>query len=189
MTWSKHSRRIDPISRSAKPFCQGEAGVMGLSRMPMARNRRVTTAAQMRARSIPRECFCDLARNPFCGRMCCDADPDQLSAIQSYYDVGVEQVEANGRDNEQVHSGDILSMITQKSAPSLAWRPASLHHVFGDTRLRDLKPELEQFAVDAWRAPKRILHAHSPDQLAQLRVDLRSPSPRARLPTPVAAKP
>jgi magnesium transporter len=38
------SRRIDPISRSAKPFCQGEAGAVGLSRMPMARNRRVTTA-------------------------------------------------------------------------------------------------------------------------------------------------
>jgi hypothetical protein len=41
--WSTHSRRIDPISRLAKPFCQGEAGVVGLSRMPMARNRRVTT--------------------------------------------------------------------------------------------------------------------------------------------------
>ena len=27
----------------AKPFCQGEAGAVGLSRMPMARNRRVTT--------------------------------------------------------------------------------------------------------------------------------------------------
>ncbi len=25
-----------------KPFCQGEAGAVGLSRMPMARNRRVT---------------------------------------------------------------------------------------------------------------------------------------------------
>jgi len=37
--WSTHSRRIDPISRSAKPFCQGEAGAMGLSLMPMARNR------------------------------------------------------------------------------------------------------------------------------------------------------
>jgi len=36
-------RRIDPISRSAKPFCQGEAGAVGLSRMPMARNLRVTT--------------------------------------------------------------------------------------------------------------------------------------------------
>src|SRR6202040_443129 len=42
--WSTHSRRIDPISRSAKPLCQGEAGAVGLSRMPMARNRRVTRA-------------------------------------------------------------------------------------------------------------------------------------------------
>src|SRR5260370_19727378 len=38
MMWSTHSRRIDPISRSARPFCQGEAGAVGLSRMPMARN-------------------------------------------------------------------------------------------------------------------------------------------------------
>jgi hypothetical protein len=29
MKWSTHSRRIDPISRSAKPFCQGEAGAIG----------------------------------------------------------------------------------------------------------------------------------------------------------------
>src|ERR1700694_4229667 len=36
--------------------------------------------------------------------------------------------------------------------------------------------------------PKRIFDAHPPDQYAQLRVDLRSPSPWARLPTPVAAK-
>lgn len=28
--WSTHSRRIDPISLSAKPFCQGEAGAAGL---------------------------------------------------------------------------------------------------------------------------------------------------------------
>ena len=41
--WSTLSRRIDPIGRSAKPFCQDEAGAVGLSRMPMARNRRVTT--------------------------------------------------------------------------------------------------------------------------------------------------
>jgi hypothetical protein len=35
MKWFTHSRRIDPINRSAKPFCQGEAGAIGLSRMPM----------------------------------------------------------------------------------------------------------------------------------------------------------
>src|SRR5450756_715174 len=36
--------------------------------------------------------------------------------------------------------------------------------------------------------PKLIFDAHPPDQYAQLRVDLRSPSLWARLPTPVAAK-
>jgi hypothetical protein len=70
----------------------------------------------------------------------------------------------------------------------LAWRPPSFDHVLGNARLRDLKPKLEQFPVDAWRTPKRILPAHSPDQDAQLRVDLRSSSQWARLPAPVAAK-
>jgi hypothetical protein len=76
----------------------------------------------------------------------------------------------------------------QEGSPSLAWWPPSFDHVLGDARLRDLKPELEQFAVDAWRTPKRILAAHPPDQDAQLRVDLRSSSQWARLPTPVAAE-
>jgi hypothetical protein len=48
-------------------------------------------------------------------------------------------------------------MVTQKRAPGLAWWPASLHHVLGDAGLRDLKPELEKLAVDARRAPKRVL--------------------------------
>src|SRR4051812_31204114 len=33
-------------------------------------------------------------------------------------------------------------MVAQEDAPSLAGWPASLDHVFGDTRLRYLKPEL-----------------------------------------------
>jgi hypothetical protein len=53
---------------------------------------------------------------------------------------------------------------------------------------RHTKPELEQFAVDAWRTPKLVLRAHPPDQRAEFRVDLRSPSQWARLPTPVATK-
>jgi hypothetical protein len=79
-------------------------------------------------------------------------------------------------------------MITQEGSPSLAWWPTPFDHVLGDARLRDLKPELEQFAVNAWRAPKRIFDTHLPDQYAQLRLDPRSPSRWARLPTPVAAK-
>jgi hypothetical protein len=76
----------------------------------------------------------------------------------------------------------------QEGPPSLAGRRPPFDHVLGDARLRDLEPELEQFAVDAWRPPKRILYAHPADQCAQLRVYLRSPSLGARLPTPVTAK-
>ena len=42
--------------------------------------------------------------------------------------------------------------------------------------------------MDTWRAPKRIFDAHPPDQYAQLRLELRSPSPAARRPTPVSVK-
>jgi hypothetical protein len=79
-------------------------------------------------------------------------------------------------------------VVTQKGFPPLARRPASLDHVLGDARLCDLKPELEQFAVDSWRTPKRVLNAHPPDQYAEVRLDQRPPSPRTRLPTSVATK-
>src|SRR5665213_3093830 len=137
---------------------------------------------------IPREGLGQLACYPFSRWVCCDVDPDQVSAVQTDDDEGIEQVEANGRDNEQIHGSNVRRVVPQKGAPSLTWRSASLDHVLGDARLRDFKPELEQFAVDTRRAPKRILHAHPPDQRAEVRLDLRPPSPRARFPTPVTAK-
>src|ERR1700731_2005370 len=39
---SEHRIARFGANAAAKPFCQGEAGAVGLSRMPMARNRRVT---------------------------------------------------------------------------------------------------------------------------------------------------
>jgi len=79
-------------------------------------------------------------------------------------------------------------VVMQEGPPSQAGRPSPFDHVLGDARLRDLEPQLEQFAVNAWRTPKRILHAHSPNQCAQFRLDLWPPSPSTRFPTPVAAK-
>src|ERR1700720_4622365 len=137
---------------------------------------------------IPRKCLRYLTCNPFRRRICCDVDPDEVSAAESDDGEGIEQIEADGRDNKQVHGGNVRRVVTQEGPPSLAGRPPPFDHVLGDARLRDLKPKLEQFAVDAWRAPKRIFDADPPDQYAQLRVDLRSPSLWARLPTPVAAK-
>jgi hypothetical protein len=47
-------------------------------------------------------------------------------------DEGIKQFEANGRDDDQIHGGNVRRVVVEKSAPSLAWRPAPLDHVFGD---------------------------------------------------------
>jgi hypothetical protein len=44
MRLAQDNHMIEPISRLATPFCYSEAGAVGLSRMPIARGRRVTTA-------------------------------------------------------------------------------------------------------------------------------------------------
>ena len=102
---------------------------------------------------IPRKCLRYLTRDPFRCRICRDVDPDEVSAVEPNDDAGLKQVEADGGDNEQVHGGNVRRMDAQKGPPALARRSASLDHVFSDARLRDLKPELEQFAVDARRSP------------------------------------
>src|ERR1700690_986390 len=48
-------------------------------------------------------------------------------------------------------------------------------------------PETKSFPDEVF-GTHRILHAHLPDQRAKVRLDLRPPSPRARLQTPVTAK-
>ena len=104
--------------------------------------------------SIPRKCLGELACNPLGGRAPRDVDPDEISAVQPDDDEGIEQVESDRWNNEQVHGRNVRRVVTQEGSPSLAGRPPSFDHVLGDARLRDLKPELEQFAVNAWRAPK-----------------------------------
>ena len=77
--------------------------------------------------------------------MRCDVDPDKVSAGQPNDD--------EGRDNEQVHGGDVRRVVTQEGAPSLGRRSTSLDHVLRDAGLSDLEADLEQLAMDARRTP------------------------------------
>src|SRR5712675_858566 len=70
---------------------------------------------------VPRKSLGYLTCNPLRRRVGCDVDPNEISTIQPHDDERIKQIEANGRDNEQVHGGDLRGMITQKAAPSLAW--------------------------------------------------------------------
>src|SRR6202048_4413213 len=115
---------------------------------------------------IPRKCLRYLTCNPFCRRICCDGGPDELSAAEPDDDEGIEQLETDSWNNEQVDGGNVRRVIAREGSPTLAGRSPPFDHVLGDAGLRDLKPKLEQFAVNAWRTPNRILNAHPPDQRA-----------------------
>src|SRR6202040_3619635 len=138
--------------------------------------------------TVPRKSFGDLAFNPLRCRVGFDVDPDEFSAINPHNHEAVKCFEADGRDHEQIHGGNVRRVVMQEGPPPLAGWPSSLDHVLGDARLRDLKSQFEQLAVNAWRAPKWVLDTHPPDQRAQLRLDWRPPSPSTRFPTPVATK-
>src|SRR5260370_23645076 len=97
-------------------------------------------------------------------------------------------IKANGWNNEQVHGGDVRRVVTQEGAPSLGRRSTSLDHVLRDAGLSDLEAELEQLAVDARRSPQWIVNTQVPDQRAQVRVNLRTASKVAGIPTPVPAE-
>jgi hypothetical protein len=67
----------------------------------------------------------------------------RFTAVQPNDDKGIEQIETNGRNNEQIHGGNIRRMITQEGLPSLRWWCPTLDRIFGYCRLSEFKSELE----------------------------------------------
>ena len=71
---------------------------------------------------IPRKCFRYLTCNPFGRGICCDVDPDKISATEPDDDECIEQVETDSWNNEQVHGGNVWRVVMQEGPPSLAGR-------------------------------------------------------------------
>src|SRR4030081_314249 len=68
---------------------------------------------------IPRKGLRYLTCNPFGRRICCDVDPDEVSAVEPDDDEGIEQVKTDSWNNEQVHGGDVRRVVTQEGSPWL----------------------------------------------------------------------
>jgi hypothetical protein len=107
----------------------------------MARNRRMTTlpidpvaiADEVVRSLIPRKRLRYLTCNPFWRGVCCDVDPDGVSAVEADYDAGIEQVETDSLNNEQVNGGNVRRVVTQEVPPG---RPPPFDHVLDDAGLR-----------------------------------------------------
>src|SRR6266481_9985259 len=82
--------------------------------------------------TVPWKSLGDLACDPLRRRVGRDVDPDEISAINPYNHEAIQQFEANGREQEQIHGGNVRSVVSQKGLPPLTGRSTSFHHVLGD---------------------------------------------------------
>src|SRR5258708_31495024 len=97
----------------------------------------------------------------------------------------IELLKGNRRNQKQINRRNPLHMVAKEGLPSLQWPISPRHHVDRDCGLSDLDADLEQLAMYLSGAPKRVLQAHSSDQIAYLFVDPRSAPVGTGLPSPV----
>jgi hypothetical protein len=83
-----------------------------------------------------------------------------------------------------INGGNRFSVISQKSLPGLRWSCPTSHHVFRDRRLGDREPEHQELAMDPGCAPQRVFPTHPLDQITQATINLGTPCPISRFPTP-----
>ena len=89
----------------------------------------------------------------------------------------VQHAESHSRNRKDVKGSDHLTVIVHKRQPPhrllAIGAPFQPSQITRDGWFRDSEAELQQFAMDAWRAPARILAFDSADKQADLVVDLR----------------
>ncbi len=67
----------------------------------------------------------------------------------------VEDPEGRGRHDEEVDGDEVGEVVLKERSPGLRrWFRATRHEP-GNGALRNPEPEVEQFSMDAWRAPER----------------------------------
>src|SRR5260370_36887325 len=97
-----------------------------------------------------------------------DVEMHDPPAVVSQNQEHVQDLKPNRWHSEEVDRHHGLDVILQEGAPVLRRRLPTAYDVLAHAGLADIYAEFKQFAVDAGRAPKRILAAHLPNQLANL---------------------
>ena len=116
--------------------------------------------------------------------MCRHIDMEKATTIVPENNKHIQDPKRRRRHRENVNGRDISKMIVQEYTPALRRRFGSTNHVVGHRRLGNLKAELEQRAMDAWRTSTNMHCLHVSNELSTLPVDTRSADMTA-LPRPI----
>src|SRR5215510_5811370 len=82
---------------------------------------RVPVAEQVLGRGLFREALDKLVSGPGGGGVVCDVDMDEFSTVVSKDQEAEEQVESEGRDDEEVDGDNFADMFLKKGAPGRRW--------------------------------------------------------------------
>ena len=82
------------------------------------------------------------------------------------HDQGIQDPKRRGPDNEHVDRRGVSQVVVQKAAPSWGGGLGASRQIPPNRGLAYIDIELEQFTMDARRAPERVGSAHPADQVA-----------------------
>src|ERR1700686_1728513 len=96
-----------------------------------------------------------------------DVEVQNASTTMSDDKEAIEHAESNRWHGEEVHRRDAFPVISRKGEPLFGWFRVSRcsFHPARNRSFRDIETKHEKLAVDARRAPGRILGNNPEDQL------------------------
>ena len=130
--------------------------------------RRIAVSQQKARRRIPGEGLGDLARQPDLCWVLGDFEMDDFSPLMAEDHQGIEKPKPSRYDNEHVDGGSVVPVIVQERSPGRGGDLGSPRQLSADRGLTHVEAELEQLAMDAGRAPKRVCLAYLADKVADL---------------------
>src|SRR5216684_2360737 len=149
----------------------------------------IAIAEEVVGRRVIGERLDDLLRSPSGRGAIGYVEVHDLAAMLQQDHEHVEETEGRSRHDEEVDGDEVKDVVLEERSPGLrgplpAPRPQTCNRA-----LRNVEPQLEQFAMDARRAPERIGERHGADELRKFGADGRSTrSPASGLPGPESAK-
>jgi len=98
--------------------------------------------------------------------MSCHVEVNDPSSVVRKEDQNVEQLEGDGRHNEEVDRDDVRGVVLQERFPALPGGSLrSLGHVPLHGGFRDVESQFQYLAMKARSSPERIFVCHLFDQV------------------------
>ena len=138
---------------------------------------------------VPWERLSDLLGGPLCCRVSGSAETHNTPSFMAQDKEHKLDLECDGGHDKEIDRSGAIQVVAEECLPALIGIRGTADYIFGHGRLTYLEAELEDFSVDAGRAPQRIFRAHPPDQRPMLIGRLWPSSAGSQLPPPLDPEP